>query len=300
MVLLVTEADKLSEDVLERGVIEEVIDRDALFALLQFMAIEGKSYNYVREGSISSSAFLDPYEAVPEAAATFTEVQTKLRIIAEDVDIDKFIIRTKSDLNNQVAIQLAAKAKKLGRTIRSAIVNGDSAVNAKSFDGVRKLTPAGQTLLAATNGTSVTFEMLDQLLDLVDLGADVLMMRSGTWRAIRQLLRVMGGNEATQIQIPNFGYPVPAYDGIPVIINDFLPIDETAGTNSATTSIYAMRLNEVDGFHMITAPNMAGMEVEDIGTVQNKDSHRYRVKWYVGTALKATHAIARLRGITNI
>ena len=45
---------------------------------------------------------------------------------------------------------------------------------------------------------------------------------------------------------------------------------------------------------------MAGIAVEDIGTIQNKDAVRWRVKWYVGTALKATHSVARLKGVTNI
>jgi hypothetical protein len=42
------------------------------------------------------------------------------------------------------------------------------------------------------------------------------------------------------------------------------------------------------------------MKVEEIGTIQNKDAIRYRVKWYVGTALKSTLSLARLKGITNI
>jgi HK97 family phage major capsid protein len=302
MPLLEAEANKLSLETLERGVIEEIIDRDDLFALVPFKPIEGKAYLYNRENTISEGEFLDPYDVVPEGAATFTEVTTRLRILAGDVDLDKFLITTQSDHNNQLGEQLASKAKALGRKFRRTLINGDNGTNAKEFDGLRVLVPAEQTLVAGTNGASVNLSMIDELRDLVKIagGPDCLMMRRSTWRAFKAILRAMNGNDATTMMIPNFGYPVPALDGLPVILNDFIPIDEVQGTNSATTSIYAVRLNEVDGFHGIVGNNMAGIAVEDIGTVQNKDAVRYRVKWYVGTALKSTLSVARLKGVTNI
>ena len=300
MPLLMEEAAKLSQEDKARGVIEEIIDQESLFALMPFQHVNDKVFTYVREGTLSEGEFLDAYEAVPEGAATFDEVTTKLKVLAGDVDIDKFTAAVQSNLNPQVAIQLAAKAKGLARKFKRTIVNGDSTVNAKSFDGVKKLTPAAQTLVAGTNGAAVSPEMLDELLDAVKLGADVLMMRRGTWRAIRAILRSFGGNTGDMIQIPNFGKPVPAYDGIPVIINDFLTGDEVQGTANDTCSIYALRLNEADGFHGIYGGSSAGIQFEEIGTIQNKDATRYRLKWYAGTALKATHSVARLKGVKNI
>jgi HK97 family phage major capsid protein len=302
MPLLEAEANKLSQETLERGVIEEIIDRDDLFALVPFMPIEGKAYLYNRENTISEGEFLDPYDDVPEGAASFTEVTTRLRILAGDVDLDKFLMTTQSDHNSQLAIQLASKAKALGRKFRRTLINGDNGANAKEFDGLAVLVPSEQTLIAGENGASVTLSMIDELRDLVKIagGPDCLMMRRSTWRAFKALLRAMNGNAATEIMIENFGRPVPAIDGLPVILNDFIPIDEVQGTNAATTSIYAVRLNEADGFHGIVGNNMAGIAVEDIGTVQTKDAVRYRVKWYVGTALKSTLSVARLKGVTNI
>jgi len=105
---------------------------------------------------------------------------------------------------------------------------------------------------------------------------------------------------ADHIMLENFGLPVKSYDGMPVIINDFLPANETRGTNSDTCSIYALRLNEADGFHGVYGGPAAGFRMEKVGLLQGKDVTRYRMKWYVTTALKATHAVARLGGITNI
>lgn len=300
MPLLKTEADKLSQDELVRGVIEEIVDYEELFSIFPFTTVNGKAYDYNRENTLSNGDFLDPYDVVPEGAATFTPVTTRLRILAGDVDMDKFILSTEADHNDQLAIQLAAKSKAITRQFKNALVNGDSTSNAKSFDGVQVLTPAEQTLIAGTNGASLTFGMVDELKDLVKTGVDVLMMRKSTWRACKALIRAMGGNTADYVMDKNFGKPIPAIDGTPVIVNDFIPNNETCGSNAATTSIYAMKLDEAVGLHGIVGGEAAGMKVEEIGTIQNKDAIRYRVKWYVGTALKSTLSLARLKGITNI
>ena len=85
MPLLRVEAEKLSNNILEQGVIEEIIDNDAMFALLPFKRIVGKAYVYNREKSLSEGAFLDPYDVVPEGGADFDEVVAKLRILIGDV-----------------------------------------------------------------------------------------------------------------------------------------------------------------------------------------------------------------------
>lgn len=300
MPLLVTEAAKLAMEDRQRGVIEEIIDQDELFALVPFVQANDKVYSYVREKTLAGGDWYSAYEDIEESASTFDPVNTSLKVLAGQVDIDNFTAEVQSALNDQIAIQLAAKAKGIGRQFRDVLVNGDTATNAKQFDGLRKLVTAGQTLSAGTNGNAVSFSMLDQLKDAVRLGADALMMRQGTWRAIRELNRLQGGNTADMMMIENFGKPVKSYDGTPVIINDFLPANETQGSNPATCSIYGVRLNEADGFHGLFGGASAGLRLEKVGLLQGRDATRWRMKWYCGAALKATHAIARVKGVTNI
>ncbi|SCW95637.1 major capsid protein [Ancylobacter rudongensis] len=300
MPLLMTEAAKLAEDDRQRGIIEELIDKDELFALVPFVRSKDDVYAYDREKTLPGAGWIDPYDDIEESTATFEPVTARIKILAGQVDIANFISEVKSDLYDQVAVQLAAKAKGVGRDFRQALVNGDSAVNPKQFDGLKKFVTAGQTLTAGANGNALSYSMLDELKDAVKLGADCLMMRQGTWRALRQLNRLQGGNTADMMMIENFGVPVKAYDGTPVIINDYIGADETQGDNDATTSIYALRLNEADGFHGLYAGDAAGIRVEKVGLNFGKDSTRWRLKWYCAAALKATHAVARLKGVTNI
>lgn len=301
MPLLRVEAERLSNNQLLAGVIEEIIDRDEFFARVPFQRVNSKALVYERENTISEASFIDPVsDTVPEGAATFSEVTAKLRVLIGDVDVDKFLDSTMSDTNSQRAVQIAAKAKGLNRKFRRTLIIGDATANPKEFDGIAKLVTAPQTILAGTNGNALSFSMLDELNDAIILGTDCFMMRSGTLRAYRAALRALGGVPADSVIIGNFGQPVPAHNGVPIIVNDYIPINEVAGTNNNTTSIYAMRLNESDGLHGLHGGEAAGVRVEDIGTVQDKDATRTRLKWYCGLALKSTRSLARIKGITNI
>lgn len=310
MPLLKTEAEKLSNNQLIAGVIDEIIERDDLFAVLPFIGTNSKAYVYHQENTIGSADWLDPNDAVNESAATFTEVVAKLRIIAGDVDVDKFLQSTMGDTNDQMAIQIAKKAKAVAREFHRILATGNSGTNAKQFDGLPTLAAAAQAYAATVggqqvatagpNGAALTLTMLDELCDMVPNGADVLVMRRGTIRAFRSLLRATYGTDAVMQQLENFGRPMLTHNGIPVIMNEFLAGDVDQGSATDTCSVYALRLNELDGLHGLYGGDNAGLVVENVGTVQNKDATRIRVKWYSGLALKSTRSIAQMKGITNV
>ncbi|KPR16516.1 major capsid protein [Enterobacter hormaechei] len=288
MPLLRDEAEKLSNNELEQGVIETIIDRDDLFAVLPFMKINSKAYLYNREDSLSEASFIDVNDVVPEGAATFTEHVAKLRILAGDVDVDKFLVTTMADTNSQLAIQVRSKVKGLARAFRRNLIQGDSTKDAKSFDGIAKLMSADQGIVA---NASMTFSMLDELVDAVkDLGADCLMVRSEHMRAYRALLRTVNVGPS-EVMIENFGRPMLTHNGIPFIVNDFIPVVDGAA------DIYGLHLSEENGLTGLYGGDNAGIVVESIGTVQNKDALRTRVKWYCSLANKHDKAIAALKGV---
>ena len=300
MALLKVEADKLSNNDLQRGVIEEIIDRDGVFNLLPFVRTEGKAYVYNRENALSEGGFIDVNEAIAEGAATYSEITAKLRILAGDVDVDKFLMGTEGDTNDQLGVQIALKAKALGRKLQRTMIIGDSAGDPSEFDGLIKLTDAGQSSIAGTNGAALTLNMLDQLADDVPNGPDVFFMHPQTIRAYKELLRTVGGGtDAAMLQMKNFTNPVLTHNGVPIVVNDFMPVDETEGSGTALTSVIAARFNELDGAHAIYGGNSAGIVLENIGTVQNKDAWRVRVKWYVGLVLKSTKSMAMLTAVDS-
>jgi hypothetical protein len=300
MPLLQTEAEKLSREDVVVGIIEEIVTVNEMFRVMPFARVNGKAYLYKRENTLASATYLDPNDTVVEEASTFTEIVTKLRILAGDVDVDKFLQETMSDVEDQLATQISLKAKGMARVYQNSVANGDNTANAKEFNGMRALVDPTQTLAAGTNGAALTLSALDQLVDQVPNGPDFLVMRRGTRRAYVALLRAAGGIQPAMIQHKNFDVPVLSHNGVPILCNDWLPADEVQGTGTTTCSVYAVRANEMDGLHGLYGGAAAGVRVEDIGTVQNKDATRTRLKWYVGMCLKSTLSLARLKGITNV
>lgn len=300
MPLLRTVAESLSNNDLESGVIEEIIDRESLFELLPFHKVNSKAFVYNREQTPSEGSFIAVNDVVPEGASAVTEKVAKLKILIGDVDVDKFLDQTMGDTNTQRGLQIQAKSKGLMRKFKRTLVNGNEGVDANEFDGVDQIcTDEGRELIAGANGATLDFTMLDELIDEVKNGAGFLMMRQGTLRALKTLWRSAGGNTGGMLQIENFGL-VPAHDGVPIVINDFIPGDVDQGTETNSCSIYAVRGNEMDGLTGLYGGDTGGVVIEDIGTVQNKDATRTRLKFYCGLALKSTQSIMALRGVTNI
>ena len=300
MPLLRAEAEKLSQNQVVQGIIEGIITVNEMYSLLPIAKVDGKAYLYKRENTLPTVEYIDPSEAVPESAGTFAEVVTKLRILIGDVDVDKFMNETMSDTEDQLGTQIGLKVKAMARKFQESVVAGDSVANPKEFDGLKALTVPGQTIPVAANGGALTLSQLDQLVDAVPNGPDFLMMRSGTRRAYVAQLRAAAGNTGAMIQHPNFDVPVLAHNGVPIIVNDYLPANETHGSGTNLCSVYAVRANELDGLHGLYGGEQAGIRIEDIGTVQSKDATRTRVKWYCGLALRSTKSVARLSAVTNI
>lgn len=300
MPLLRADAERLSNNELVSGVIEEIIKRDAIYALLPFVGTNHKAYVYNREATLPTINFYDVNEAIGEGAPTNEQVTVTLKILAHNVDVDKFLSGTMNDTNNQVAEALAGAAKAVDMKFRDALVNGDSATETKGFDGMTKLVTSEQTLEAGTDGAGLTFDMLEELIHKVPNRPDALLMRHGTYRALKALMRTAGGMMPEQLKLRDFDGTVPAYDGIPIMLSEYLPGNETQGTATDTCSIFAARFNTTDGLHGIYGDPTAGIVVEDLGTRESYDAWRYRLKWYVSLALKSTKSIARLKGVTNI
>lgn len=171
----------------------------------------------------------------------------------------------------------------------------------KEFTGLKYLVDPGQTISMGENGADLSFEKLDELLDAVKVGnSKVLIMPSRTIRAYKALLRNAGGIEPAMIMMPQFGKPMLTYNGVPILKNDYIPTDETQGSTSGTcTHAYAAHLDEEEGVTGLAGGPNAGFAVESVGTVQNKDADRIRVKQYGGLAVHSTLSVAKLVGIKN-
>ena len=161
------------------------------------------------------------------------------------------------------------------------------------------------TATVETNGGALSFAKLDELIDLVtdkDGQVDYLMASARTVRSYFALLRSLGGASIQDtVQLPS-GASIPAYRGIPLLRNDYIPVDQTTGSLTTGTSMFAGTFDdgsEMHGIAGLTAANSAGIVVEDVGASETKDERITRVKWYVGLANFSEKGLAVLTGLSN-
>ena len=293
MAITLAEASKLSNDVLLTGVIETIIKDSPILQSLPFIEIVGNGLTYNRENAAATAAFYDVADTWTESTPTFTQITTVLKIVGGDADIDNFLLSTRSNVQDLEAAVVQLKAKAVQQKFEDTFVNGDTGVDAKSFDGIDKLCDAGQTVSMGTNGATLTLPKLDEVIDLVKGGKpDVLLMSKRTRRTLNNLARTSGG--FLEADRNEFGQMVQFYDGIPVGICDFISDAKTVGTSNDCSTVYAVRLGE-GALAGLTSPG--GLQVERVGSLETKDATRTRIKWYCSMALFNTLKLSKLIGV---
>ena len=293
MALTLAEASKLSNDVLLTGVIETIIKDSPILQVLPFIEIVGNGLTYNRENAAASAAFYDVGDTWSESTPTFAQITATLKIVGGDADIDNFLVATRSNLQDLEAAVVQLKAKAVQQKFEDTFINGDTSVDAKSFDGVDKLCESGQTVSMGANGATLTLAKLDELVDLIKGGKPgVLLMSKRTRRTLNNLARTSGGFLETDRN--EFGQMVQYYDGIPVGICDWISDAKTVGTSNDCSTVYTVQLGE-GALAGLTSPG--GLQVERVGSLETKDASRTRVKWYVSLALFNTLKLAKLTGV---
>lgn len=299
------ESAKLAQDELVAGVIENIITVNPFFDVLPFDGIDGNALAYNRENVLGDVQVLGVGGTITaKAAATFTQVTSTLTTIIGDAEVNGLIQATRSgDGNDQQAVQIASKAKSVGRKYQDMLVNGSGASN--EMAGMLLLVDASQKAATGANGKALDFEVMDELLDLVtdkDGEVDYFMMHARTLRSYMALLRALGGASINEVVSLPSGREVPGYRGVPIFRNDWNPVDQTKGTGSAQTTVFAGTLDDGSRMHGIaglTAEQAAGIQVVPVGESETKDESITRIKWYSGLALFSQKGLAAADGITN-
>jgi hypothetical protein len=310
------ESAKLSLNMLIAGVIENVITVNRMFQVLPFDGIEGNALAYNREnalgnavvtevGDLIGSEGANPIDASTDgkAAATFTQVTSSLTTIIGDAEVNGLIQASRSNINDQKAVQVASKAKHCGRIYQHMLINGTG--SSGQFSGLLSLCASGQKVATGTNGGALSFVWLDELLDLVvdkDGAVDYITMPARTLRSYYALLRGLGGAAIQETVTLPGGDEVPAYRGVPIFRNDYIPTDVTKGGSSNTTYVIAGTLDDGSRMHGVsglTTMENAGLQVVEVGESETRDESITRVKWYCGLALFSEKGLALADGITD-
>lgn len=316
MAVTLPQAALLSQNQLQRGVIETFVQTSPLLDRIPLMPIEGNAYAYNQEATLPGVAFRSVNEAYVESTGTVNQLTESLVILGGDADVDRFLVQTRGNLNDQRAVQTAMKVKAASYKFQEAFFNGDVTVDPKGFDGLKKRLTGSQVIDADTNGLAINaddatrqdfFDALDALVAAVP-GLDgtngAIYANTGILGKIRSAGRRIGGVEMVREDMT--GKRVLQWNGIPILDpgsnaagTPILGQAETVGTASDTSSIYAVKFGQDEGDQAVTGLTNGGVQVDDLGQLQEKPAYRTRIEFYCGLALFGGKAAARLRGVRN-
>lgn len=313
MALTLVEAAKLSENDLQRGVIETFIIESAVLDRIPLLTIEGNAYAYNKEGTLPGVEFRAVNAAYSESTGTVVQATESLVILGGDADVDTFIAKTRSNLNDQRAVQTRMKVKAAVIKIQDTFINGDVLVDANAFDGLKKRLTGNQVITAATNGLPVLgssdadrhafFDKLDETIAACIRKPDALYMNKSIRAKIKSSARRLTMYDQT---VDSFGRKIDLYDGIPLLDigttaagTDILPQTETVGSSNVTSSIYAVCFGQDEGDAAVTGLTNGGIDVRDLGEIDAKPVYRTRIEFFCGMATFGGKAAARLQGVLN-
>ena len=269
-------------DKIAQKVVDTFIRKSEILELLPFdnaVAPNGGGstliYGYTQKKLPSATAFRAINSEYASAQATTEKKTVELKVFGGAFEIDRVIKQAEGMFNN-MAYQLDEKIKSAIGTFHNAMINGDSAVDANSFDGLDKFL-VGQsteygteavldlsTMAKLKENADMFYEALLKLIN--DTGAQAIMVNASMKTKIQTVARVLGykteseeafGRTITtidKVRIIDLGNVVTVSDGVaietPIIGTKSRQVG--GASNTGLTDIYAVKFGVEDGFHGVT------------------------------------------------
>lgn len=281
-----------------RGAMEVAIKESTLWDRLPWEDIEGNSYSYNKDYVLPGTGFRTVNEAYVESTGLVNGDSESLVILGGDADVDKFIETTMKQsravlMANQVRMKLASAQA----TYADTFFNGDTLVDPKGFDGLRKRLVGSQVIDATSAANTEGFlDDLDTLMGAV-AGADVIYGPSTLISKLKSLGRKVGGADYINSEIT--GKREFTWNGTPIIDpgkhwsgRQILSVDPTNGGD-----LYAVKFARSFNDEGVMGICNGLLSAYYLGELQEKPAVRTRIDFYAGMVAQGGNAAARLRGV---
>lgn len=292
-----------------RVYIEEYARSSDILAAIGFKDIDGNAYAYSREHALPGVGFRGYNEGFPNTVGVMNPQSEAMKMAGGDLDVDMAIIATHSE--QERAVRELMQVKSLAHAWTRSFIKGDSAADAKMFDGLQTRLTGTQVIDASSTGAGapLSLDKLDEVIDLVDNPTHLIMSKG-----MRRHLTSAGRNTSVggfiTYEPDAFGRKLAYYQDLPILVawqdnNDaeILPFTEVSsdGSDADTASIYCVSFGEkmVEGLNFRNNEGGYGISVRDLGELDSLPVVRTRVDWHTSIAVQNGRAAARLRGIQN-
>ena len=312
MAMTLAEAAVVTQDPRLPGVVK-VLNTSNIMNRVPFEPIAGRAYSYNTEGTLPAAAFRAVNAGYTESTGTFASGSESLVILGGDYVVDRFLEQTSTGpVSSLVASQRDMKARSITAKFGDSFINGDNAVDANSFNGLKKRLTGAQVLTSGANGAAMNtdaatrtafFDRLDALLALVP-GCDAIYANQQVIAMLRSVYRNATINNFTVDTLTGRPTEVPTWQGVPFLDaglkadqTNIIPQTETAGTSTNTSSIYAVNFTENETEQGVMGIENGGLQVDAPRQMESKPSILGRIEIYCGLALVGPKPAARLSGV---
>lgn len=274
------------------------------------------TYGYQRLKTPSTAQFRELNTEYGANEADREDIYVKLKIFGGAFEVDRVIQDTSGQIN-EMNFQLEQKIKGAANLFHNTVINGDSAVDSKAFDGLNVALTGSNTEINTDSVIDLSdnagletnkfafLDDLDNFLSELDGRPTALFGNTKLINKIKSLARRAGYKTSSE---DAFGRKIDGYDGIPLIDLGYFyngtattPIvgieNRTVGTaQTGLTDLYAVSFG-LDGFHGVspTGNSVIRTFLPDFnapGAVKKGE-----VEMVAAVALKATRKAGVLRNI---
>jgi len=301
MAVTLAQAAAVEPDPVRRGAIETLHQVSNIFDRLPIESIQGNAYSYDTEGALPGTGFRTVNEAYVESTGVINMETESLVILGGDADVDRFLEKTfGASRGSLMAQQIRMKLTSSHGTFIDAMFNGDTAVNPKSFEGLKKRLIGKQVMDSVNGFGSESFlDDLDDFFARVHGGApDVVYAPQEIIAKLKSLGRKVGGADYINSEIT--GKREFTWNGVPFIDpgehwsgRRVLPFDPSNGSD-----LYAVKFANSFNDHGVMGISNGGLQAYNLGELQEKPAYRTRIEFYCGLVVQGGKAAARLRGVT--
>lgn len=312
MAMTLAEAATVTQDLRVAPVVG-VLNVSPIMSRVPFEPIAGRAFSYNSEATLPAAAFRAVNAGYTESTGTFASATETLAILGGDYVVDRYLEQTSTGgVASLVAAQRDMKARSIAAKFADTFINGDTAVDANSFNGLKKRLTGGQVISSGTNGAAMNTDAATRtaFLDKLDAllaacpGADVLYANSSVLSLIRTVFRNVQLQGAFTINEITGRPDVPVWQGVPILDagkkadqTAVIPQTETQGSSSVASSIYAVNFAQSEFEEGVMGITNGGLQVDPPRQLETKPSWLGRIEFYTGLAAMGAQPAARLSGV---
>lgn len=318
MAITLQQAKLATVDALQAGVIDEFRKSSYLLDKLPFddcVLPSGNAssftYAYTRLITQPSADFRAINSEYTSSEVTKQRYTVDLKVFGGSFQVDR-VVSEVGGIIDTISVELAQKIKATKALFCDTAINGSSATDTDSFDGLDKALTGSSTewntdgkidFSSAANiekNAPAFLLQLNKCLKKLDGKPTAIMGNGDLIAALEYAARTTGRYYETK---DDWGTPVATYNGIPLIdlgaksgSNNDIVATEATGDNAGCTSLYVARFG-LDGFHGVslsgTSPIKAWLpDFKTAGAVKKGE-----VEMIAAVALKSTKAAGVFRNI---